>query len=129
MSAVMIINEMTKQKWRAVLARASMGRLGCALDNQPYVVPVCFAYETEYTSMFLTSGQTIEWMGVNPKLSLTTALEVPAVPDRPRRTGHVAQEATAVGVTDWQRGFVTGVVVASGIIFGLLNLAMYVGLI
>jgi hypothetical protein len=127
MSAVMIINEMTKQKWRAVLARASMGRLGCALDNQPYVVPVCFAYEPEYTSMFSTSGQTIEWMGVNPTLSLTTALEVPAVPDRTRRTGHVAQEA--VGVTDWQRGFVTGVVVASGIIFGLLNLAMYVGLI
>jgi hypothetical protein len=123
----MFINEMTEQKCRAVLARASMGRLGCALDNLPYVVPVCFAYDPEY--MFSTSGPKIEWMRANPKLSLTTALEVPAVPDRPRRTGHVAREATAVGLTDWHRGFVTGVVVASGIIFGLLNLAMYAGLI
>jgi hypothetical protein len=32
-------------------------------------------------------------------------------------------------VTDSQRGFVTGVVVASGIILVLLNLAMYAGLI
>jgi hypothetical protein len=32
-------------------------------------------------------------------------------------------------MTDWQRGFVAGLVVASGIILVLLNLAMYVGLI
>jgi hypothetical protein len=129
MSAVMVIKEMIEQKCHAVLARASMGKLGRALDDQPYVVPVRFAYEPEYIYTFSTSGQKIKWRRANPKLSLTTALEVPAVSDRPGRTGHVAREATAVGVTDWQRGFMTGVVVASGIIFGLLNLAMYAGLI
>jgi hypothetical protein len=128
MTAVMVINEVTEHKCRAVLERA-MERLGCALDNLPYFVPVCFAYEPAYFYMFSTSGQKIEWMRANPKVSLTTAQEVPAVPDRPRRTGHVAREATAVGMTDWQRGFVAGLVVASGIILVLLNLAMYVGLI
>ena len=125
----MLINEIPEVECLEVLSRVSVGRLGCANDNQPYIVPVYFAYEPGSVYVFSTPGKKIEWMRANPKLSLTTALEVPAVPDRPQRIGHVAREATAVGVTDWQRGFVTGVVVASGIILVLLNLAMYAGLI
>jgi len=44
----MIISEITGEECREVLARGSIGRLGCSLDNQPYVVPICFAYELDY---------------------------------------------------------------------------------
>ena len=44
----MEINEMTQDACRSVLTRASMGRLGCSLENQPYVVPICLAYEADY---------------------------------------------------------------------------------
>jgi hypothetical protein len=47
-----------------------MGRLGCSLDNQPYLVPVCIAYELDYIYVFSTSGQKIEWMRANPKVCM-----------------------------------------------------------
>ena len=68
----MMINEMTEKECRAVLARASVGRLGCALDNQPYVMPVYFAYEPDYIYVFATFGQKIEWMRANPKVCMET---------------------------------------------------------
>jgi nitroimidazol reductase NimA-like FMN-containing flavoprotein (pyridoxamine 5'-phosphate oxidase superfamily) len=51
-----------------LLQRVPIGRLACALDNQPYVVPVCFAYETGHLYIFSTVGQKIEWMRQNPKV-------------------------------------------------------------
>jgi len=66
----MEINEMTQDACRSVLTRVSMGRLGCSLENQPYVVPICFAYETDYIYVFSTFGQKIKWMRVNPKVCI-----------------------------------------------------------
>jgi len=66
----MEIDEMTQDACRSVLTRASMGRLGCSLENQPYVVPICFAYETDYIYVFSTLGQKIKWMRVNPKVCI-----------------------------------------------------------
>lgn len=42
------------------------GRLGCARDNQPYVMPVYFAYSAKYLYGVATVGQRIEWMRANP---------------------------------------------------------------
>lgn len=39
----MVINEMTAEECRALLGRASLGRLGCSYENQPCVVPIHFA--------------------------------------------------------------------------------------
>jgi nitroimidazol reductase NimA-like FMN-containing flavoprotein (pyridoxamine 5'-phosphate oxidase superfamily) len=64
----MMIHEMTGEECRAVLAQASMGRLGCCLDNQPYVVPIYFAYEPDYIYVLSTFGQKIKWMRANPKV-------------------------------------------------------------
>jgi hypothetical protein len=64
----MVIHEMTGEECQAVLARASMGRLGCALDSQPYVVPIYFAYEEDYIYVLSTFGQKIKWMRANPKV-------------------------------------------------------------
>jgi uncharacterized protein len=64
----MVINEMIEQECGAFLKSASLGRLGCSLDNQPYVVPIYFAYEPGCMYVFSTSGQKIEWMRANPKV-------------------------------------------------------------
>ncbi len=66
----MVINEMTRDECGAFLARASLGRLGCSLDNQPYVVPIYFVYEPDNIYVFSTFGQKTEWMRANPKVCL-----------------------------------------------------------
>jgi len=64
----MAINELNEKECRALLERASLGRLGCALDNQPYVVPIYLAYEPGFIYVFSTYGKKIEWMRANPKV-------------------------------------------------------------
>jgi nitroimidazol reductase NimA-like FMN-containing flavoprotein (pyridoxamine 5'-phosphate oxidase superfamily) len=68
--AIMVIREISGEDCRALLARGSIGRLGCAFENQPYVVPIGFAYEPDYVYAFSTFGQKIEWMRGNPKVCL-----------------------------------------------------------
>jgi nitroimidazol reductase NimA-like FMN-containing flavoprotein (pyridoxamine 5'-phosphate oxidase superfamily) len=70
----MLINEMTKQECREVLAHASFGRLGCSLGDQPYIVPVCLAYPPMVLGLnarapFVRPIQICE----SPKLSLFTS--------------------------------------------------------
>ncbi len=64
----MQIDEITESGCREILARATLARLGCSLDNQPYVVPVGIAYEPDYIYVFSTFGQKIRWMRTNPKV-------------------------------------------------------------
>jgi nitroimidazol reductase NimA-like FMN-containing flavoprotein (pyridoxamine 5'-phosphate oxidase superfamily) len=66
----MVVNEMTEKECREVLERAPIGRLGCALSDQPYIVPVHFAYEPDYIYVFSTHGQKVEWMRQNPKVCM-----------------------------------------------------------
>ena len=61
-------SEITESGCREILARATLARLGCSLDNQPYVVPVGIAYEPDYIYVFSTFGQKIRWMRTNPKV-------------------------------------------------------------
>jgi uncharacterized protein len=66
----MVITEMNEEECGAFLTSASLGRLGCALDNQPYVVPIYFAYEPAYIYVLSTFGQKTEWMRANPRVCL-----------------------------------------------------------
>lgn len=66
----MVITEMTDEECRQALAQASVGRLGCARDNQPYVVPISFAFDGRHIFSFSTPGQKIEWMRANPLVCL-----------------------------------------------------------
>lgn len=66
----MLIHEMSENECRDILARASIGRLGCSLNDQPYVVPIYFAYEPDYIYALSTVGQKIEWMRQNPKVCI-----------------------------------------------------------
>jgi nitroimidazol reductase NimA-like FMN-containing flavoprotein (pyridoxamine 5'-phosphate oxidase superfamily) len=74
----MLINEMSEVQCRAVLARASVGRLGCSLDNQPYVVPIYLACDSDFIYVFSTPGKKIDWMRANPKV----CVEVDEVTDQ-----------------------------------------------
>jgi hypothetical protein len=64
----MLIRDMTPQECRQMLTRSGFGRLGCARENQPYVVPIYFAYEPDHLYIFTTVGKKIEWMRANPKV-------------------------------------------------------------
>lgn len=62
----MFIHEMSRAECQELLARTNVGRLACAHDNQPYVVPINFAFHGEYFYGFTTLGQKVEWMRSNP---------------------------------------------------------------
>ena len=66
----MFIHEMTDHECRDALQKASVGRLGCARNDQPYVVPVYFAFDGKHIYGFTTVGQKVEWMRTNPKVCL-----------------------------------------------------------
>lgn len=62
----MFIHEMSRAECDQLLARTTVGRLACARENQPYVVPVDFAFDGSYFYGFTTLGQKVEWMRSNP---------------------------------------------------------------
>lgn len=64
----MLIRDLTPQECRDLLTRIGYGRLACARANQPYVVPIYFAYEPDLLYGFTTFGRKIEWMRANPKV-------------------------------------------------------------
>lgn len=66
----MFIHEMSEFECREALKHAAVGRLACARDNQPYVVPVYFALHRDHLYAFATMGQKIEWMRANPRVCL-----------------------------------------------------------
>jgi len=64
------IHEMNESECRQALEEARMGRLACARDNQPYLVPIYFALDRDDIYAFTTLGQKIEWMRTNPLVCL-----------------------------------------------------------
>src|ERR1700681_3839969 len=66
----MQIEEMTLADCRAMLARAQVARLACALHDQPYIVPIDIAFEGVSLYGYSTLGQKIEWMRQNPLVCL-----------------------------------------------------------
>ena len=62
----MFIHEMTVDECCGALKETRLGRLACAQDNQPYIVPINFAFDGTYIYGFTTLGQKIEWTRLNP---------------------------------------------------------------
>lgn len=62
----MLVTEMSREECEDFLTRVGFGRLACARDNQPYIVPIYFASEPGRLYGFATMGQKIEWMRLNP---------------------------------------------------------------
>lgn len=61
---------MTEKECGTFLAGASLGRLGCALGNQPYVVPIYFVLVIQLTA---TAS------GFVPALSMVVELVAPSI--------------------------------------------------
>src|SRR4029453_18524299 len=76
----MLVHELSAVDCVEVLKRTDLGRLGCAHDNQPYIVPIHFSFDPIGTCLyaFSTVGQKIEWMRENPKV----CIEVEDIADR-----------------------------------------------
>lgn len=66
----MFIHEMNEFECRQALRQATVGRLACARDNQPYVVPIYFVLNREHVYAFSTLGQKVDWMRTNPRVCL-----------------------------------------------------------
>ena len=62
----MFIHEMTVDECCDALKKTGLGRIACAQDNQPYIVPIYFAFDGTYIYGFTTLGQKIEWTRLNP---------------------------------------------------------------
>lgn len=62
----MFIHEMTVDECSRALEKARLGRLACAQNNQPYIVPINFGFDGTYIFGFTTLGQKIEWTRLNP---------------------------------------------------------------
>jgi nitroimidazol reductase NimA-like FMN-containing flavoprotein (pyridoxamine 5'-phosphate oxidase superfamily) len=67
----MRITEMSDDECRGLVAGGILARLACARDNQPYVVPIYYAYDqdpdgTGWVYGFTTAGQKVDWMRANP---------------------------------------------------------------
>jgi nitroimidazol reductase NimA-like FMN-containing flavoprotein (pyridoxamine 5'-phosphate oxidase superfamily) len=69
---MLFIHEMSEAECCQTLERLSVGRLGCARDNQPYVVPISFAFDGSCLYGFTTVGQKVEWMRANPLVCFET---------------------------------------------------------
>ena len=66
----MLIQDITPQMCIDLLKRATIGRLACVKDFQPYVVPISFVYSDNSIYGFSTVGQKVEWMRLNPHVCL-----------------------------------------------------------
>lgn len=66
----MVINKLTPEECKTILSGAGLARLACALENQPYVIPIYVAYDGSNIYAFSTLGQKVEWMRANPKVCL-----------------------------------------------------------
>ena len=66
----MTIHELTVAECEELLSHSTIGRLGCALGNQPYIVPIFLYFERDERCLysFATLGKKIEWMRTNPKV-------------------------------------------------------------
>lgn len=66
----MQIRTLTTFECTQLLSANRVGRLACARDGQPYVVPIHYAYASDYLYGFSMPGKKIEWMRANPLVAV-----------------------------------------------------------
>ena len=62
----MLIHEMTFEECQDALTRATLARLACEMDGQPYAVPVYMIYDGNCLFGISTMGYKIDCMRANP---------------------------------------------------------------
>ena len=66
----MWIRNLSGSECTAVLAANRVACLACVRDEQPYAVPIYYAYEDKALYAFSLPGKKIEWMRHNPQVSV-----------------------------------------------------------
>src|SRR5271155_187388 len=70
MRCCVLVEYLTAEECRTALSLVGFGRLACARENQPYVVPVSFVVNEGYAYLFSMPGQKVAWMRENPHVCL-----------------------------------------------------------
>ena len=63
-----MLGELNEIQMHNLLMSQASGRLGCSVDNQPYIVPVIYAYDGKYIYGQLTEGKKLEMLRKNNKV-------------------------------------------------------------
>jgi len=66
----MLIRSLSLQECTELLTASRLGRLACARDGHPYVVPIHFIYADKNLYAFSMPGKKIEYMRSNPLVSI-----------------------------------------------------------
>jgi nitroimidazol reductase NimA-like FMN-containing flavoprotein (pyridoxamine 5'-phosphate oxidase superfamily) len=76
----MRIRELSTAECGEILSRCDLGRLACARNEQPYIVPIHFSFDHAAKCLYAVStvGQKILWMRENPKV----CVEIEEVEDK-----------------------------------------------
>lgn len=64
----MLIRTMKETEINEFLGQASLGRIACEFEGQPYISDAYFAAERGFLYSFSTVGQKIRWMRANPRV-------------------------------------------------------------
>jgi len=66
----MLVRTLSTLECTKFLTANRVGRLACAKDGQPYVVPFYFAHADNHLYAFSMPGKKIDWMRTNPLVSV-----------------------------------------------------------
>ncbi|MGA9995388.1 MAG: pyridoxamine 5'-phosphate oxidase family protein [Pyrinomonadaceae bacterium] len=65
------VEDMPLEEMQALLRRVGFGHLGCVGENgRPYVVPIHYAYDSEFIYIFTTEGMKTNYIEHNPLVCL-----------------------------------------------------------
>ena len=64
----MLIQSMTGVASLELLERATLGRVACTHEGQPYITPMSVRHDANWLYSFSTLGQKITWMRANPQV-------------------------------------------------------------
>ena len=64
------VEEMGNKEIESLLERIGYGHIGCTRNNEPYVVPIHYAYAKPYVYLYTTLGKKAEIINENPRICL-----------------------------------------------------------
>lgn len=62
------VADMAQGEMLALLLRLGFGHLGCTRDNHPYVVPMHYAFDSQYLYFFTTEGTKTDFLSANSEI-------------------------------------------------------------
>lgn len=64
----MFVRELSREECIALVSSNHIGRLACSREDQPYIVPIQYAFAANRLYGFSMPGQKVDWMRANPRV-------------------------------------------------------------